>query len=77
MSILMKFRLKGNVFVASLKVMIKKTDGRDLPSQKENMTVALYINGLGEVAFRPMFCARALPRSKKKTKLFILENMFI
>ena len=41
------------------------------------MTVALYINGLGEVAFRPMFCARALPRSKKNKIVYTGEYVHI
>ena len=35
--------------------------------------MGLFINGLGAVAFRPMFCSRSLPRSKKNKIVFTGE----
>ena len=65
-SILIKSKLKENVFVAYLKVMIQNTQ-----NSKINVRYTKWVSNIGNVL-------RPCPTKKqKKTKLFILENMFI
>ena len=59
--------------LGSYSIIPKNPVGRSLANQKESLTMGIYLNQLGEVAFRPMFVSKSFPRSKNKAKSSVRE----